>query len=153
MYAGALGSEFPLPADALPAAEANLRAMDLVGISEDRDTLARMLAIVLRVSAPTPEDGATPPSVAQSVSLPAATLEAVRAANADDAELYELARSLADDDARCLLGEAARASVPAPTPPQQAIQLVRNATASVRISDDEGALPRFSAVSVGRAGT
>lgn len=139
LYTGALGTEFPLPPEALSTAKANLQAMDLVGISEDRDSLARMLAIVLRVNQPIPEDNPAPPSVAQSISLPNVTLDAVRAANSDDAQLYELAQELAAADAFCLMGQVA-ALTPAPAP-QQSI-LFRNATALVTISDDEAGLPR-----------
>jgi len=141
LYTGALSLEFPLPSTALPAAKANLEAMDLVGTSEDQDLLALMLAIVLRVNRPHTEKSSVPPkSVEQSLSLSNETLEAVRAANADDAQLYALAQSLAADDARCLSGHTAR-----PKHAAAILQLVRNGTATnlVTISDDESGLPAF----------
>ena len=141
LYTGALSLEFPLPSTALPAAKANLEAMDLVGTSEDQDLLARMLAIVLRVNRPHTEKGSVAPkSVEQSLSLSNETLEAVRAANADDAQLYALAQSLAADDARCLSGHTAR-----PKHAAAILQLVRNGTATnlVTISDDESGLLAF----------
>ena len=81
-----------------------------------------------------------PKSVEQSLSLSNETLEAVRAANADDAQLYALAQSLAADDARCLSGHTAR-----PKHAAAILQLVRNGTATnlVTISDDESGLPAF----------
>ena len=140
LYTGALSLEFPLPSTALPAAKANLEAMDLVGTSEDRDLLARMLAIVLRVNRPAVDKSSPvpPQSVEHSVSLSTKTLDAVRAANADDAQLYALAQSLASDDARCLSGQMA-----APKHAPAILQLVQNGTATslVMISDDESCLP------------
>ena len=90
---------------------------------------------------PHTEKGAVAPkSVEQSLSLSNETLEAVRAANADDAQLYALAQSLAADDARCLSGHTAR-----PKHAAAILQLVRNGTATnlVTISDDESGLPAF----------
>lgn len=142
LYTGALSLEFPLPSTALPAAKANLEAMDLVGTSEDQDLLARMLAIVLRVNRPHTEKSSpvAPQSVEHSLSLSTETLGAVRAANADDAQLYALAQSLAADDARCLSGQTAR-----PKHAAAILQLVQNGTATnlVTISDDESGLPAF----------
>ena len=128
VYTGALGSAFPLDEETAMRAHVNLAAMDVVGLTEDRDTFVAMVTRLLKTSSSLPAGkrqangtaaaAAAPHASASSqrrVTLSNATLEAIAIANADDLNLYELALQLAEEDAACLLDDEAALGAASPS--------------------------------------